>query len=440
MYRYGDGTPFPLDENFIETLTSAVEACTNAFMPLTQLDDRREQAKAARVEADRDIARLTDLDKALAAALAPYMPSDGKTGGHALGVAQKTMVTAKQAISQARSQIDGRVRALEGQASAGTASDGVLAAMRAFFDQCQLPNAKWVLSWDARSGESSGEATASSGRLSAKFRLKIDTARHPIRVDQLADGVIVHMLKKAFLGKTRPAPVDLGRYVMVAFERNAASTVIVLREKPDRHAQGLQFTIVDRTATWQPVSTTGEAELEPNPLDPDDAAGIVRLSDGAYLALKDLVIHRELVDLTLNGQPLAKLAEPRAVPMDVLEQLTPLARTLRERSRVSGELVLKRDIGGGKREELFVPRAQLSQHFAKLPPEYRRPFEDMGVSGEDTQPSIQVAPFLRAPSGPPTPPSPPSPTLGTGNGSVSVAKLDPDITQVAPRKRDTTDD
>jgi hypothetical protein len=23
MYRYGDGTPFPLDENFIETLTTA---------------------------------------------------------------------------------------------------------------------------------------------------------------------------------------------------------------------------------------------------------------------------------------------------------------------------------------------------------------------------------------------------------------------------------
>ena len=29
MYRYGDGTPFPLDENFIDTLTTAVETCTN---------------------------------------------------------------------------------------------------------------------------------------------------------------------------------------------------------------------------------------------------------------------------------------------------------------------------------------------------------------------------------------------------------------------------
>jgi hypothetical protein len=89
--------------------------------------------------------------------------------------------------------------------------------------------------------------------------------------------------------------------------------------------------------------------------------------------------------------------------MEVLQQLTPLSRTIRERSRVSGELVLKRDIGGGRREELFVPRAQLAQQFAKLPMEYRKPFEDMGVSSEDTQPAIAM------PTRPPARPVPPAP-------------------------------
>lgn len=431
MYRYGDGTPFPLDENFIETLSSAVEACTNAFMPLTELDDRREQAKAARVDADREVARLTDLDRTLASALAPYMTPDTTSGAQTLGVAQKTMVTAKQAIQQARAQIDGRVRALEGQAAAGTASEAVLAAMRAFFDQCQLPNTKWIMSWDARSTDAVGTATASSGRLAAKFKLKIDSLRHPIRVDQVADAVIVHMMRKAFLGKTKPAPVDLGKYVLVAFERTGAATVITLREKPEKQSQGLQFKVTEHMATWQPVTAGGEAELDANPLDTDDTAGILRLAEGADRALKDLVHHRELVDLTLNGMPLGKLAEPRAVPMEVLEQLTPLARTLRERSRISGELVLKRDVDGGRREELFVPRAQLSQHFAKLPPEYRRPFEDMGISGEDTQPAIQIS-QLR--------PSPPTPPPGSGNGDLATVKVDPDITHVAPRKRDISED
>ena len=102
--------------------------------------------------------------------------------------------------------------------------------------------------------------------------------------------------------------------------------------------------------------------------------------------------------------------------MEVLAQLTPLARTIRERSRVHGELVLKRDLGGNRREELYVPRAQLSQHFAKLPPEYRKPFEEMGVTGEDTQPAIQLPEAMRPPAKKPPPPP--------GGGDAPVAPPD----------------
>jgi len=150
-----------------------------------------------------------------------------------------------------------------------------------------------------------------------------------------------------------------------------------------------------------------------------------RLGEGAANALKDLSNSRTLTDITLGGQPLGQLPEPRVVPMEVLQQLTPLARTIRERSRMSGELVLKKDIGGGKREELFVPRAQLSQHFAKLPMDYRKPFEEMGISGEDTQPAIQLPANLRPPAkvdknDKPIPPPPPP----------GAHKVDPDKTLV----------
>ncbi|HEU4612183.1 MAG TPA: hypothetical protein VFS15_08900, partial [Kofleriaceae bacterium] len=147
----------------------------------------------------------------------------------------------------------------------------------------------------------------------------------------------------------------------------------------------------------------------------EDVDGIRRLGEGANKALKDLVLHRTLVDIHLGTQAMAQLPEPRIVPMELLQQLTPLARTIRERSRMSGELVLKRDIEGGRREELYVPRAQLASKFAKLPMEYRKPFEDMGVSSEDTQPAIALPAQLRPParSGPPVPPPapPPSPTV-----------------------------
>ncbi len=431
MYRYGDGTPFPLDENFIETLTSAVEACTNAFMPLTELDGRRDRAKAGRVEADRELGRLNDLEKTLSGALAPFMVPD-KKGAQTQGVAQKTLLTAKQTIQAARAQIDGRVQSLEASASAGTASEAVLHALRPFFDHNQLPNAKWIMSWDVRGAEPQADAIAASGRLSVQFRLVVDQWRTPVRVDQLAEGVIVHMMKKGLLGKAKPSPVELGKYVMVAFERTHTEHVMTLREKPDKQSQGLRFTVTESGATWQSITPTGDAETESNPLDSEDVAGIRRLGEGANRALKDLTGHRTLIDISLGGQVLGQLPEPRVVPMEVLAQLTPLARTIRERSRISGELVLKRDIGGGKREELFVPRAQLSQHFAKLPMEYRRPFEEMGVSGEDTQPAIQLPANMRPPAKPSSPP-PMVPASGPGaptiRASVADAKTSAGVTE-----------
>ena len=403
MYRYGDGTPFPLEENFIETLTSAVEACTNAFMPLTELDGRRERARSGRGEADRELGRLQDLEKALTSAMSAFMVPD--KGAQTQGVAQKVIQTAKAAVQQARALIDGRVQALEAQAGAGTASEAVLHALRPFFATHQLPNTKWIFSWDVRTAEPRGDAVASSGRLTASFTCTIENYRGPIRVGDLAEGVIVHMMKKGLLGKAKPAPVDLSKYVMVAFEKTGGENVITLRERGDKPSQGLRFMVSENGATWQSMSLTGDAETEPNPLDFEDVDGVRRLGEAAAKALKDISVHRQLNDLTLGGQKLEKLPEPRIVPMEVLQQLTPLARTIRERSRASGELVLKRDIEGGRREELFVPRAQLAQQFSKLPLEYRKPFEDMGVSSEDTSPAIAIP---MRPPGPPAGPNVPT--------------------------------
>jgi hypothetical protein len=223
------------------------------------------------------------------------------------------------------------------------------------------------------------------------------------------------MMKRGVFGKSKPAPIDLGKYVMVAFERTHREQIVTLKESATRSSPGLRFAVTDVGATWVSMSTAGDAESEPNPLDPEDVAPIRLLAERANAALKDLINHRTLVELTFGGKAVSDLDEPRIVPLELLQQLTPLARTIRERSRVSGELVLKRDIGDGRREELFVPRATLAQQFARLPPEYRRPFEDMGISGEETQPAIQL----------PRPPAPPSrPGAGT---ATAVTRADPDV-------------
>ncbi|HZJ65318.1 MAG TPA: hypothetical protein VFD36_17530, partial [Kofleriaceae bacterium] len=249
MYRYGDGSPFPLDENFIETLTTAVETCTNAFVPLTELDGRREKAREVRREADKELSRLADLEATVIGSLVPFVPADNKKPSLTQQVSQKITVGVKTAVTEARRQVEGRVAQTEALAAARTAADGVIKALRPFFEEQQLPNAKWIMSWDVRGAEPSANAVATAGRISASFSLAPDPYRAPIRVEQLSDGVIVHMMKKGVFGKAKPAPIDLGKYVVVAFERNLHETMVALKENANRTALGIRFAVTDVGAT-----------------------------------------------------------------------------------------------------------------------------------------------------------------------------------------------
>lgn len=406
MYRYGDGSPFPLDENFIETLTMAVETCTNAFIPLTELDARRNKARELRREGDLEAGRLSELEKALTATLGAHL-TPGPKPSLTQQVAQKIAASAKQTIADMKKQIDARVQQHEAAALPKTSADAVTKALRPFFDEHQLPKAAWIMSWDVRGAEPSADAVSTAGKITAAFTLAPDPYRAPIRVEQLAEGVIVHMMKKGVFGKAKPAPVDLGKYVMVAFERTGLEHTVTLKENPNKSAAGLRFTVTTDGATWVTITPAGDAEGEPNDLDPEDVGPVRNLAERAANALKDLIQRRTLVEITLAGTSISELDDPREVPLELLAQLTPLARSIRDKSRMSGELVLKRDIGDGRREELFVPRATLAQQFARLPNEYRRPFEDMGITAEETQPSITLP--VRPPAPKTTPPPPPQP-------------------------------
>ncbi|TMQ22806.1 MAG: hypothetical protein E6J90_11945 [Deltaproteobacteria bacterium] len=412
MYRYGDGTPFPLDENFIETLTTAVETCTNAFVPLTELDTRREKAREVRREADKELGRLADLEATVVGSLLAFAPSDNKKPSLTQQVSQKITAAVKTAVAEARRQVEGRVASTDALASGKTAAEAITRALRPFFEAHQLPNAKWIMSWDVRGAEPSANAVATGGRISASFTLSPDPYRAPIRVEQLCEGVVVHMMKKGVFGKAKPAPVDLGKYVVVAFERNTHESIVTLKETPNKSALGIRFAVTDVGATWVSITAAGDADGDPNPLDLEDVAPVRQLAERAYGALKDLIHRRTLMELSLGNTLIADLDEPRIIPLELLSQLTPLARTIREKSRMSGELILKRDIGDGRREELFVPRATLAAQFARLPFEYRRPFEEMGITSEETSPAIQL---------PVRPPAPPR-----AGANASTIKIDND--------------
>jgi hypothetical protein len=389
MYRFGDGTAFPLEENFIDTLTHAVEACTHAFSPLAELDLRREKAHLAERDSQREVERLLELERVVEGALGQFLPGHS-AAGLAQSTALKIVAATKQSVAAVRSQVETRARALLTEAEPRNVADRVQAALSPFFERAELPGTNWVLSWDARTTAPRADATATAGRLSVTFTLEVTGMwQQPIRAEHLAADVVVHLIRKRAFGKAKPTPLDLSKMLMVSIDHTMREVVLGIRESVKSPA-GFRFTISEDGIMFVIVNAAGEVEPEISAVSDEDVPNVRRLAEAAVAQLAALRGRRSARELRFVGEHVAQLAEPKQFPLELLGQLRPLCRAPRDRSPVAGELVLKRDIGDGRREELFVPRAALVAKFASLPAEYRRPFEDMGL-GQDP-PSEIVAP------------------------------------------------
>jgi hypothetical protein len=113
-----------------------------------------------------------------------------------------------------------------------------------------------------------------------------------------------------------------------------------------------------------------------------DIDTLQRLWDRVEDTIADLILQRKRIILaTLEKKPVRELERPQTLAEALLEAVGPLAREMRRRSRVPGEITLKRELGDGRREELFIPKQQLAEKFETLSPEHKRLFDIYGLEG-----------------------------------------------------------
>ncbi|HWN69744.1 MAG TPA: hypothetical protein VNM90_19010, partial [Haliangium sp.] len=145
-YLYGDATPFPLDENFIETLSAATDACVALFEVDLEMRDRQERAAAIRQRSLEELGYLDRLSQTVESALSPMLP-----GEEAIYAAQRTASTiarsSRATIEQAReSVIREREAAIKNTIGSDLASR-VVKATNNFALAHQLPKTRWAISW-----------------------------------------------------------------------------------------------------------------------------------------------------------------------------------------------------------------------------------------------------------------------------------------------------
>jgi hypothetical protein len=129
-----------------------------------------------------------------------------------------------------------------------------------------------------------------------------------------------------------------------------------------------------RRARWR-----DDDESEVIDLGPADAAGLVALLRAIEQQTREVRTgRRSMTEATLDGSPIGQ-RDPADACGRIVSLLAPVVREIGRRSGAPGELVLRRNVDSGHRDEVFVTTAELLEHVETLPPSLRQVFDPLGL-------------------------------------------------------------
>ena len=392
MYRFGDGTPFPLRENFIDTIVAAVDGCVSLYRVEHEVEERilrqRESEKASVEELRRLEALKSLLETAVAPLLAPRAGGPTRPSEHA---AARIFHTAEEIIHQGKAEIAKQRERITQEEKPTVLRERVRAALGEIFRSHALPRTEWRVRWQAATS-SEGVASVDIGAqatrdLDLSFLTTIPSDSpwaHPVTVSDWIAGPIETMVQIE-IGKRRAVRLDT--YALTEVNIAPGRESIILRESGKRASAGLHI-VLPRTASESPlVVPLDKRDRSGQPFVLDEAGNdaIRRLWSAIDERLPELIALRgALAGARLRGQELEEIDHPSEIAEAILMSLAPLVREMRMRSRVPGELILKRDLAGDRREEMFVPRKVLWDKVGGLPARHRQVFEAIGLGDEAT--------------------------------------------------------
>jgi hypothetical protein len=395
-YRYGDATPFPLEHNFIDTLCASVDACVAIFHCDTAAADRRARIANLDREMEDELRRLAVLEKAIDAAVAPMGPGDGKSARPYQQAALRIVEGAHGTVRAARAALGKRRETLLRSIQTDEIEQKLLEAMAALLLDFELPKTDWTIRWVA-SQEPTTPANGSARSVSTcGIAASFDLTPTGIWAQPVAVAAIEPKLElevEAKGGMLRPGMrtrrEPLHKFVITAVEVSPEREAFVLRRHASKPSEGYRVVMrsgEQQTPVVQPLDANGKENghlLSPSG---EAAEGLDRLWAGIEAAMRELCRTRTYMTGAWLGElELGMVSDPGSIAEAILGTMAPFVREMRLRSRVPGELVLKRDLGDGRREELFVPRRELERKFSTLTFAQRACFEAIGLGGESTK-------------------------------------------------------
>jgi hypothetical protein len=220
---------------------------------------------------------------------------------------------------------------------------------------------------------------------------------HPLRVSQVVEALDIQVPKAGglFRKEGRLSTERLARLLVTGARLGVRSRRVSLRT--EALDEGYDFVWGGEAARIQVVRiAAGAAPVEFDLVDTDLKAVTAFTDKLAAATLKLATSRKALADAQLDGEPVEKQRQPSFLVQRLVDVMAPTVREIVTRSGSQSELVLRLLLGDGRREERFVPRAELLEKLSILPVTQRILFAPLGL-GEMTgappppDPSIEIS-------------------------------------------------
>lgn len=387
---YGDSTPFPHDLDYIQLVRDGVDCAVRLLSAQHSMRAAMERSHAAERTKQQEAAELEALFERVQTASMSSL-NEGF---------DRTVRTAAQIVAGTRSMVDAALRDLDSNLAAelgqarlivDKARETTGGAVENYLQRHAGPGSKLCLQLIANTDANVAQVTvAAPFGLSAVFGVVIPAGHawaRPRRVGDLVPQLEIHMPRESgWLSKrVEMTPVRLERFVISDVRLSERSGVLRLRRGPSS-GSGYQLRIeldggVQVSAS--PVLEDGSGDdSQPLVLEGAAQASILNLWKGVVGSIRDLMAHRgRMVSAAFGDRPLMELESPRVLAEAVVGDMAPTVVEISRRSGAPGELVLRRNLGEGRREETYCTHSELLEKILMLPPDLRTVFAALNLSG-----------------------------------------------------------
>lgn len=364
-YLFGDSSPSPFRINFIEFLRLAMGFSVHVLRA-----ERRvltEQTKRIQLEDDTEtdgqkldelLVRVTKTIQDAASDVQPRIADHAALiQNKAREVVELGQQALRQTLAEDLSEIEQNI--LQERRSSFAALEKVVLG----FDLPEAKNRIHIrLAEVGRYAASMESVTPYGMTTTLDLTIPAESAfAHDARVERVLEGLEIRAPETAgwIRKESRMVPQKLNRFHITEVTIGEES-VIKVRSSPEAQAAGYDITLRSEEPQVRIAKTGKDGEAGAFDPDPADFSSLFRLrekleEEAQLIATK----RRALTSAKLDDEPVEQSARMRAFVEQLMRVVGPMVREIAAHSLSPGELVLRRMIGGDRREEIFVTTAEL---------------------------------------------------------------------------------